>query len=127
MERPVWVVDDEDNDYDFVAVWENNGDNYFTHTQLKEVVPERLNVEASVQSIIDKLAAKYPVSDDLTVAIRVNRQFMLDLDKITIPAALHIAAVWIYGAASQDASRWFLTGNLIEPEPNVAWFFDYPA
>ena len=126
MERPVWVVDDENADYDFVAVQGINGDNQFSPVQLKEVVPKYRNKEASVQSIIDRLA-RYPVSAGLTVAIRANQQTMLDLDRITIPPALSIAALWIYGAASQDGSRWVLSGNLIEPEPNLIWTFDYPV
>jgi hypothetical protein len=123
MGRSVWVVDHEGSDYDFVAVSQNNGDNYFAPTQLKEVIPQRVNPQASVQSVIDELA-KY--SEGLTVAIRVNQQVMLDLDKITIPS-LRIAALWIYGAMSRDGSRWFLAGNLIEPEPDLSWIFDYPA
>jgi hypothetical protein len=123
MGQPVWVVDHEDSDYDFVAVRENNGDYYFSPTQLKEVIQKRVNPEASVQSVIDELA-KY--SGDLTVAIRVNQQTMLDLDKITIPRP-SIKALWIYGATSPDGSRWFLTGNLIESEPNLSWPFDYPT
>ena len=76
-----------------------------------------------MQSVIDEMA-KY--SGNLTVAVRVNQQTMLDLDKITIPR-LSIKALWIYGATSPDGSRWFLAGNLIEPEPNLSWIFDYPT
>src|SRR5271154_1321003 len=72
MQRHVWVIDHEDADYDFVAVWKNNNDEYFTPIQLKEVVPTRLNPNDSIQSRIDGLA-KY-VSVDLAVAIRINRQ-----------------------------------------------------
>src|SRR5712671_3482308 len=70
MERPVWLIDHEGADYDVVVAWENNRDNYFAPTQLKEVIQKRVNPEASVQSVIDGLA-KYPVSTGLTVAIRV--------------------------------------------------------
>jgi len=34
MGRPVWVIDHEGADYDFVAVWKNNRDNYYAPTQL---------------------------------------------------------------------------------------------
>jgi hypothetical protein len=129
MGCPVLVVvdDREDRDYDFIAVWKNNEDNMFSPVQLKEVVPQRLNAQASIQSIIGKLPEQYHRSPDLTVAIRVNRHVELDLDKITIPTDLHIAALWIYGFASSDGSRCFLTGNLMEPAPDVGWLFDYPA
>jgi hypothetical protein len=125
MQRLVWVVDADDADYDFVAVWKtNNGDDYFLPVQLKEVVPKRLNPNDSIQSIIDRLAKYGP---DLSVAIRVNRQGMLDLDEITLPSSLKIAALWVYGAVSQDGSRWWITGNLMEPGPNESWIFNYPA
>jgi hypothetical protein len=127
MDRSVFVIDHEGADYDFVAVWKNNEDHMFAPVQLKEVVPQRLNPQASIQSIIDKLPEQFPRSTDLTVAIRVNRHVELDLDRITIPADLHIAALWIYGAVLPDGSRWFMTGNLMEPEPDVSWLFDYPA
>ena|SRR5277367_912003 len=105
MERPVWVVDHEAFDYDFVAVSENNGNNFFAPTQLKEVVPNHLNQLSSVQSVIDKVAHAYPASPDLTVAIRINRHIMLDLDRIDI-SRLSVAALWLYGASSRDGSHW---------------------
>ena len=47
--------------------------------------------------------------------------------KITIPPTLRVGVLWVYGAASPDGSRWFIAGNLMEPEPNLAWLFDYPV
>jgi hypothetical protein len=127
MGEPVWVVDTpEDYDYDFVAVREISSDNYFTRIQLKEVVAEHRNQNASIQSTIDELVKKYP-APDLTVAVRVNQTTMLDLDEITIPPTLRIGALWVYGGALPDGSRWLIAGNLMEPEPNLAWLFDYPV
>jgi hypothetical protein len=68
--------------------------------------------------------AKYVSSGDLAVAISVNRRMDLDPDAITVPP-LPIKAIWIYGYASQDRFRWFIHGNLIEPEP-ITFLFDYP-
>jgi hypothetical protein len=125
IQRLVWVIDDEDADYDFVAFWhDDNEDDWFVPIQLKEVVPTRLNPDASIQSVIDSLA-KYG-SPNLSVAIRVNQQITLDLDEITIPSRT-IAALWVYAPASQDGSRWLIAGNLVEPQPNLMCFFDYPA
>jgi hypothetical protein len=132
MERQVLVIDDrgdvdDHDDYDFVALFEDDSNERFCPIQLKEVVPKRLNPDPhlSVQSVIDGLA-KYAPRGDLSVAIRVNRTIDLDLDKITMPP-LRIKALWIYGAASLDGSRWVIYGNPIEPEPNLSWFFDYPG
>jgi hypothetical protein len=126
MEEPVWVVDTpEDYDYDFVALRNIDGNNYFTRIQRKEVVAEHRNPNASIQSTIDELVEKYS-AQDLTVAIRFNQTAMLDLDEITIPPKLQIGALWAYGAKVPDGSRWFIGGNLMEPEPNLCWLFDYP-
>jgi len=121
MEQPVFVIDDEDSDYDFVIGWTTNEDEYFATVQLKEVVATRRNPRASTQLIIDKLA-RYPVCTDLTVAIRINQTIVLDLDEMTIPPNLKIAGLWIYAAASPDGSRWLIYGDLMKPN-NEGWFF----
>src|SRR5258708_17335839 len=122
MGRPVWVLDHRDVDYDVIALCENNNGGYdFAPIQLKEVVPGCLNPRASLQSEIDKLATKYS-GDDLTVAIRVNKTNTVDLDDIIIPPSLRIAALWIYGAVSEDGSRWFLDGNRLKPQPYLSSF-----
>jgi hypothetical protein len=124
MKREVWVIDDEDADYDFVAFWHDDyGNDCFVPVQLKEVVPTHLNPHASIQSVIDSLA-KYG-SPNLSVVIRVNQRITLDLDEITIPSR-HPAALWVCAPASEDGSRWLIAGNLVEPEPNLI-LFDYPA
>jgi hypothetical protein len=43
------------------------------------------------------------------------------------PPTLRIGALWVYGAAAPDGSRWYIAGNLMEPEPHSAWLFDYPV
>jgi hypothetical protein len=123
MGCPIWVIDDQSADHDFLAFRKDNGDEIFYPIQLKRVVPERVNAQDTLQSIIEGLA-KYVSSGDLAVAISVNRRMDLDPDAITVPP-LPIKAIWIYGCASQDRFRWFIHGNLIEPEP-ITFLFDYP-
>jgi hypothetical protein len=124
MQRLVSVVDDEQFDYDFVAHWEDDkDDDCYVPIQLKQVVSKHVNATASVQSVINSIAEKY----DSSVAIRVSQGPVLDLDEITIPPDSRVAAIWVYAAVTPDGSRWYVAGNLVEPQPNLMWFFDYPA
>jgi hypothetical protein len=124
MERTVHVIDHHDADYDFVARWRED-DGEFTHlpVQLKEVVPTRLNAKASVQAVIDGVQKKQ--YRNLTVAIRVNQSVILDLDELIIARA-SLPAIWVYGAVAPDGSRWYIAGNLVEPQPHSIWCFSYP-
>jgi hypothetical protein len=125
--KPTWIVDHEGADYDFVIIQQENDDDYrFSPTQHKEVVASHRNPNASVQSVIDALTDKYPVSEGLTVAIRINQTTEIDLEEIKIPPALSVSALWVYGGASPDGSRWLLGGNLMEAKPGL-WFFNYPT
>jgi hypothetical protein len=123
--QPIWIVDDkEDHAYDFVATRKENDDDYFAPTQLKEVFKKHLqNPKPSIQSVIDDLGDRYA---GFTVAIRINQTTISDLDEIIIPPTLRISALWVYAATSQDGSRWFIHGNLMESKPE-SWFFDYPV
>jgi hypothetical protein len=123
MERAVYVIDHEYADYDFVAKWrEDDGRITYRPIQLKEVIPTRINPKASVQVVIDSLN-KY--TRDLTVAIRVNQDAVLDLDELIIPSN-SVAAIWVYGAMAPDGSLWHIVGNLVEPQPHSSCF-TYPA
>ena len=123
LEQTVNICPVEESDYDFVARWESDPDVHFAPVQLKEVVPERLNAEASIQQAIDKLA-KYPKSNNLTVAIKLNRREKFEPEKLIIPK-LNIASLWIFAAITPDQSRWFLYGNMLE-KPEF-FFFEYPC
>jgi hypothetical protein len=83
MGCPIWVIDDQSADHDFLAFRKDNGDEIFYPIQLKRVVPERVNAQDTLQSIIEGLA-KYVSSGDLAVAISVNRRMDLDPDAITL-------------------------------------------
>lgn len=66
------VAHSESADYDAVATWVKGDLRSFAPIQIKEVPPVKLNTTASVQQVVDGLA-KYKSSDDLTVAIYLNR------------------------------------------------------
>ena len=112
IEQQVWVYPEEDADYDFVASWEVGGERHFAPTQIKEVVPEHLNPDSSLQSVISGLA-KYKASRGLTVVVHLNRQIRFDPDQVSL-ANLELASLWIIGAVSADQHRWMLFGNMME-------------
>jgi hypothetical protein len=121
--QTVWVYPREDSDFDFVAGWDVELNRHFALVQLKEVVPHSLNPNASLQAVANKLN-KYPVSNALTVAIRINQPMRFDPAAVEIPP-LALAALWVFGAASEDQSKWFLCGNMLE-SPEIS-LFDYPT
>jgi hypothetical protein len=121
----VYVARVENQDYDCVTQFIVNDTRYYAPVQIKELVPEHVNAAASLQNEIDKLE-KYRSSDDLVVAVHMNRQFHFELDKLRIPE-LTIGELWLFGSVTPDTSRLMLWGNLLKnpsshqyeyPEPN---------
>lgn len=119
----VYLGKSEAQDYDFVTSWVDGDTQHLAHVQLKEVVPKSLNPSASIQRTIDALS-KYVDSEDLTVAIHVNQHGHLDLTELVIPS-LKIAALWVFGAVSEDQTDWGLWGNFLEKWEGTR--FKYPA
>jgi hypothetical protein len=119
---PIGVAHAEAEDHDAVASWIKDDTQAFAPRQLKEVVPEELNPTATVQGVIDGLL-KYVDSRELTVAIYFNRVTRFTPAELVIPP-LKVAALWIFGAISDDQSRWAIWGNFLD-ELQVAEF-SYP-
>ena len=121
--QPVYFAKSESQDYDFVAKWIVGNNQYFAPVQLKEVVPEKLNPKASLESIIEGLS-KYVDSNNLTVAIYLNKQIRFKPEELREPN-LKLAALWIFGSLKPDQSTWRLWGNFLEPDPGISEF-EYP-
>lgn len=113
----------ESQDYDFVASWIIGDEQHFAPVQLKEVVPASLNPSSSLEQILRSLT-KYVDSEDLTVAVHLNRQQHFDPATLSIPP-LRIAALWVFASISPDQSKWGLWGNFLE-QPEGSCFM-YPA
>lgn len=119
-----WIAHTEAQDYDAVAMWTVGDTQSFAPIQIKEVVPHKLNAAASVEAVIGSLG-KYTDSQDLTVAIHLNREIKgFDPSVIEVPP-LKIAALWIFGAVSPDKSRWAIWGNFLDQLQ--AGEFEYPT
>jgi hypothetical protein len=113
----------EAQDYDAVATWPSDRERHFAPIQIKEVVPEDLNPNITVQDVINDLQ-KYVDSEDLTVVIHVNRTVRGFAPLQLVVPPLKIAALWILAALTTDQSRWILCGNFLE---TIRWGeFSYP-
>jgi hypothetical protein len=115
--QTVWVYPIEDADFDFVAGWEVDKKRHFAPTQLKELVPDELNPKATLQTIVDGLV-KYPQSENLTVAVHLNKSKRFDPNQIVFPK-LNIAALWVFGSTSEDQSEWFCMVICLNKRPTL--------
>lgn len=99
------------------------GAEHFEFVQLKEVVPEELNPDATLQDVLDGVAARYRRADGITVAVNLNQSVTTDLTALRIPA-LPGATLWLYGLAGEP-NLCFLVGDLLSP-PAVHYGFPFP-
>lgn len=118
------VAHAEAQDYDAVAMWTNGDCQSFAPIQIKEVVPHELNATASVEAVIQSLE-KYMDSQDLTVAIHLNRKINGFNPSAIKISPLRVAALWIFGSISADQSRWAIWGNFLDELR--AREFEYPS
>lgn len=123
LNTKVYHARSEVSDYDCVALWEKESIQSYTPIQLKELVPESLNSKAILNVELEKLK-KYVSSEDLVIALYVNRAYRLVFSEIQVPD-LRVAGVWLYGGLSADQNRWFLYGNILK-DPQY-YEFSYPA
>jgi hypothetical protein len=103
----------EDQDYDFVATWEMEDIRHFCPVQLKEFVSSELNPKATIQAVLSSLS-KYTDSADITVAIKLGRNFRFEPSDLQLPTELSIAAVWVYGSITENQSEWALWGDFVQ-------------
>ena len=121
--QTVFLAEREAQDYDFVTRTINDRSIFYTPLQLKEVPPDQLNQKSSVQSVVDSLT-KYGDSDDLVVAIKVNRPIHFDPAAIIIPH-LRIGGLWVFSALAEDQSEWGLWGDFLRDQ--IGMRFAYPT
>jgi hypothetical protein len=118
------VAHAEERDYDAVATWNVDDCQNFAPIQIKETVPHEVNPVASVHEVIAGLQ-KYVDSEDLTVAIHLNRTLRgFNPAEIVVPP-LKVAALWMFGAITTDQSRWAIWGNFLDVRE--ACEFTYPS
>lgn len=122
--QKIYLSKGEFEDADSVAMWTVGDEFRFAPIQIKEVAPNDLNEDATLQQIVDSLR-KYPDSPNLTVLVHLNQEMRFTPSKIMVPQGANIATLWILACISPDQSRWALWGDCLnEPEKSE---FEYPV
>ena len=83
----------------------------FVPLQLKTYTP----FSGSLQELIDGLEGKYHDSEELYVAINVNKPGVIHFPDLTVPPGLRsqIHALWVFGRTSDDRTKWCFYGDLV--------------
>ncbi len=100
----------EESDYDFVTSWVKDETRNYAPVQLKELVPEDLNPESTLEALF-RSSSKYAPTRTV-LAILINRPTevpIADLDLEAVP----FSEVWCFWQASADGSRWMLQGDVL--------------
>ena len=108
----VYMAKGECQDYDFVAMWQNDEIRKYAPVQLKEVVPTHTNRNANIGDIIASLT-KYVDSHNLIVAIHLNQRIHFEPKNLVVPD-LKIGGLWVFGSISQGQSDWALWGDFLQ-------------
>jgi hypothetical protein len=116
----------EKEDYDFVAYYQDDHLQRFAPVQLKELVPPETVPHGTLpqlQTEIYKLS-KYTDSNDLVVAMHINRNIRITPAEVQLPQT-KLGALWLFGATDSSQQTWMLMGNLMDDGPKV-FHFNYP-
>lgn len=114
INRKIYFSCYENSDFDSIFTWNDGGVQNYAPVQLKELVPEYTNSDASLDEILNKLC-KYSGKDDLIVGIKLNRKESFDLTNIPTQK-LPICELWMFGATSIDQKYWSLFGEFMSGE-----------
>lgn len=109
----------EQSDYDFIMAYHEGGNLCFCPLQMKEFVPATINPQADLQAEFDKLA-KYTDSEELVVAMHLNRRFHFDYQKYDF-SRLPIKELWLFGQTG-PGKPWVIMGNMMDSNPTARFF-----
>jgi len=119
----VFVAPVEADDYDFVTMWVADDTQHFCPVQLKELVPDDLNSQATLRTLLEGLS-RYAPSLNTALAVRLNRAGHIEFADLELPR-IPFSQLWFFGCASADSARWFLYGDALADPKLVR--FDYPT
>ena len=114
----------ERRDFDAVIGWQADGHDYFYPLQIKELPPDDINPDVSLDDIYNKLE-KYSGQDDLSVVICLNRNTRVRFQPWDRKSKPRIKELWYLGSTDVYQSRWFLYGSVLEKNPR-RFEFEYP-
>lgn len=122
----IYFAPHENSDYDFVATYQDEGSNLYVRAQLKELVSEELNPDASIEQIISGLS-RYADASDICVAIKISRKMKWDPKTLVLPLHLSVGSLWVFSSISEDQSEFAIWGDFAKREPiNQGVRFNYP-
>jgi hypothetical protein len=113
----------ERSDYDAVIRHHDGEECFYTPVQIKELVPEHVNRNSTVEAILESLA-KYPNSQDLVVVIYLNRRMKIRPHPIR-SKQINIGGLYFLSGAAPTKGRWLLMGDLLQSAEISE--FEYPT
>lgn len=125
--RNIGFAPHEAQDYDFVARWPVNGEQTYHPGQLKSAVTHDGKNCATVEEVLAGLEGQYAPAPELTIAVYLTQRVRFEPTELKVPK-IPVGAIWVFGAISEDESRWALWGNFLDPvEPATGREFTYPT
>ena len=106
-------VEEEDAEADVVLRIVKDGEFFDKEVQIKELVPEKNNPDATLEGLFAQIGAKHYRSKDLIVAVYANR-FLPGSAAYDRPK-LDVAQLWVFGPSKPDQSEYYLWGDLLRP------------
>ena len=107
----VLVAPGEVEDCDFVSHFRIGDTDHFSCVQLKELAPNDLNPDQTMDALLAKLE-KLPPSDAV-LAIHLNRRVRIELSELTA-SHLPFAEAWYFWAADPGLVSWRIYGDTMK-------------
>jgi len=111
-------------DFDAVMKWQKNSEDYYAPLQVKELPPDDINPDVSLDDILDKLG-KYSGEDNLTIVVCLNRRTRIKFQPWDRESKPRVSELWYLGSTDAYQSKWFLYGSVLEKNPR-RFDFEYP-
>jgi len=124
LDRSTRFSKTEKVDFDAVMKWQKNGEDHYAPLQIKELPPDDINPDVSLDDILDKLG-KYSGEDNLTVVVCLNRRTRVKFQPWDRESKPRVSELWYLGCTDAYQSKWFLYGSVLEQNPR-RFDFEYP-
>jgi hypothetical protein len=124
LHLPTHLSKTEKVDFDAVMKWQQNGEDHYSPLQIKELPPDDINPDVSLDDILDRLG-KYSGEDNLTVVVCLNRRTRIKFQPWDRQSKPRISELWYLGCTDEYQSKWFLYGSALE-KYSRRFDFEYP-
>jgi hypothetical protein len=124
LKHPILFSNTESKDFDAVIHWHSDSANYYYPIQIKQLPPDDINPDVSLDDIYSGLE-KYSAQDDLSVVVCLNRKTRIRFQPWDRKTKPRIRELWYLGCTDAHQSKWFLYGSVLEKNP-MRYDFEYP-